>query len=397
MAHKKYDVIIIGGGPGGSTCGTYLAQSSLNVGLFERENYPRFHIGESLLPASMPIFKETGFYEKLSSGKYIEKYGARFIDYRNDDEIYFGFQDGLNRDIPMAFEVERSSFDRDILEHAREKGVHVHQPERVKDVEFFDSHVLVTTNLDKYEAQFLVDTSGRDAFLGKKNQSRQVNRDLNNVAVFSHFHGVKRNSGKSEGDIIIGLLPNRSWTWIIPFKGDKTSVGVVCSSDQFKGGVNLPEYLETRLFASPHVKEIMSNAERTTEVTVISNYSHRSETVVGDRWISAGDAAVFLDPIFSSGVHVSISTSKFAAETILKAIHQGCHLTQGGLDVEYQNRVNAGVKRFHSLISLFYEGDFVSQMKKTLTLKNMRQAFTSLVAGDVWDENNFLFTKGIIG
>ena len=133
---KKYDVIIIGGGPGGSTAGTLLAKKSMSVALFERENYPRFHIGESLLPASMPILKETGFYETLNSGKYIQKYGARFTDYRSDDEVYFGFSDGLNPDIPMAFEVLRSEFDRDILEHAHKSGVTVYQPERVESPVF---------------------------------------------------------------------------------------------------------------------------------------------------------------------------------------------------------------------------------------------------------------------
>src|SRR5580704_14563280 len=115
----RRDVIIIGGGPGGSTAGAYLAKAGLDCVLFERELYPRFHIGESLLPATMPIYKETGFYDVLSSGKYIEKYGAKFIDYRNDDEIYFGFNDGLNPDIPMAFEVERCHFDKDILQYAK--------------------------------------------------------------------------------------------------------------------------------------------------------------------------------------------------------------------------------------------------------------------------------------
>src|SRR3954466_8053139 len=113
--NNSYDVIIIGGGPGGSTAGTFLAKKSLNVALFERETYPRFHIGESLLPASMPILKETGFYETLNNGKYIQKYGARFTDYKSEDEVYFGFEDGLNQDIPMAFEVLRSEFDKDIL------------------------------------------------------------------------------------------------------------------------------------------------------------------------------------------------------------------------------------------------------------------------------------------
>lgn len=392
----RYDVIIIGGGPGGSTAGTFLAKSGLSVGIFERENYPRFHIGESLLPASMPILKETGFFETLSGGKYIEKYGARFVDFKTDEEIYFGFQDGLNPDIPMAFEVERCEFDRDILEHARKSGVTVFQPERVKEVEFLSSHVVVKTNRGTYEAKFLVDGSGRDAWIGKQEKMRQVNRDLNNVAVFAHYHGVQRFSGKNEGDILIGLLPDRAWNWIIPFKGEKTSVGVVCTSSQFDAGTDLGAYLENRLSLSPRVQGYMKNAERATEVTVISNYSHTCQSLTGDRWILIGDAAVFLDPIFSSGVHVSLTSGKYAAETIINALHQGLTLQQDGLGMHYQTKVMRGVKRFHSLISLFYQGGFVGQMKKTLTLKNMRQGFTSAVAGDMWNDENFLFEKNVL-
>lgn len=118
---KKHDVLIIGGGPGGSTAGTVLSQNGLDVGIIEREQFPRFHIGESLLPASMPLFKEIGFYDTLNSGKYLAKWGARFIDYKTQDEVYFGFTDGLNTDIPMAFEVPRAEFDKDILEHAKKK------------------------------------------------------------------------------------------------------------------------------------------------------------------------------------------------------------------------------------------------------------------------------------
>ena len=345
----------------------------------------------------MPIYKETGFYEKLAaSGKYIEKNGARFIDYKNDDEVYFGFQDGFNRQIPMAYEVERCEFDKDILEHSKSLGVSVYQPERVKDVTFSADKAILETNKGSYEAKFVIDTTGRDAFLGKKMEARKVNRDLNNVAVFAHYYNVERYPGKSEGDITIGLLPERAWTWIIPFQGDKTSVGVVCSSSVFKSGANISEYLEERLMGSPRVRQMMKRAERCSEVTVISNYSHTTETFVGDRWIMAGDAAVFLDPIFSSGVHVATQSGKFAAQAVIQALNEGTMLRHEQRGEEYERLVLKGVKRFHNFISMFYEGDFVNQMKKTATLKNVREGFTSAVAGDMWNDENFLFEKKIL-
>jgi flavin-dependent dehydrogenase len=154
MNVQKHDVIIIGGGPGGSMAATILAQKGLDVAIIEREEYPRFHIGESLLPASMPLFKETGFYDVLNSGKYITKCGARFIDYRNDDEVYFGFAEGFNPDIPTAFEVERCEFDKDILAYAVKSGAKLYQPESVFEVDLMADGVRIQTGKRRFEAAY---------------------------------------------------------------------------------------------------------------------------------------------------------------------------------------------------------------------------------------------------
>jgi flavin-dependent dehydrogenase len=267
---KNYDVIIIGGGPGGSVLGALLANQGKKVAIVERERFPRFHIGESLLPASMPLYKETGFYDTLASGKYIRKNGARFVDYRSDDEIYFGFAEGLNRDIPMAFEVERSEFDKDILEHAVKCGVDLYQPERVKTVEFFPDHVKVITNNQELTAKFIADCTGRESLLGKQFAVRSRHEDLNNVAVFAHFTGVKRNPGNHEGDIVIALLPQAAWGWIIPFKGDRTSVGIVCNAKAYKGGVDLSEYMQENFASSSRLSDYMKDSERVSEITPIT-------------------------------------------------------------------------------------------------------------------------------
>ncbi len=396
---KNHDIIILGGGPGGSTLAAYLARRGFDVAIIERERFPRFHIGESLLPASMPIFKETGFYDKLASGKYIQKFGARFIDHHTDDEVYFGFEGGLNRDIPMAFEVERSELDTDLLEHAKSCGATVYQPERAKGFEFHSTGAKVTTNLGEYACKYLVDATGRDALLGKNFKMRSVNTDLNNVAVFSHFTGVKRHEGKNEGDITIGLLPENAWTWVIPFKGERTSVGVVCSSSKFalQGAADLGDYLDRMVSSSARLREAMKDADRCNEVSVVSNYSHTTETITGDRWLMIGDAAVFLDPIFSSGVHVSISSARLAANVLTQCMRSGCGIRDNGIGQLYQEELMKGVNRFHSLISLFYKTNFVESMKKTITLTNMREAFTSAVAGDMWNDENFLFKMKVLG
>lgn len=395
MNSLKYDVVIVGAGPGGCMAGITLTKAGKNVCIIERENFPRFHIGESLLPASMPLLKEIGFYETLNSGKYLTKCGARFIDYRNDDEVYFGFEDGFNPDIPSAFEVERSELDTDLLEHAKKMGVTVYQPETVVEFELSSTGVRLQTDKHLFEAEYMMDITGRDSLIGKRMKMRKTNPDLNNVAVFAHYEGVKRRSGMSEGDITCGLLPNRAWTWIIPFKGKVTSVGVVASA-KFVGKVDLEKYLDDALRQSPTVCEFMKDAHRVSELRSIGNYSHTCDTFYGERWICSGDAALFLDPIFSSGVHMSLSSSKFAAETILKAWDQKRPLTESDLGAPYEEKVRLGGKRFKNLIALFYEGHFVEQMKKTLVRENARKGFTSAVAGDVWNEGNFLFQKNVL-
>ncbi len=392
----SHEVIIIGGGPGGSTLGSLLAKKGVDVAIIEREVYPRFHIGESLLPATMPLYKEIGFYETLKSGKYIDKYGARFVDFKSQDEVYFGFRDGFNPDIPNAFEVERSQFDRDILNHASLCGAKVYQPARVKSAQCTKTQATLQTTLGEMTCEYVIDATGRDALFGKQNKLRTAHPDLNNVAVFAHYTGVKRNPGLDEGDITIGLLPNRAWTWLIPFKGERTSVGVVCTSSIFKVGSDLEEYLHTMLSMSERVKDMMKDAERCTEISVISNYSHVSETYCGDRWMMAGDAAVFLDPIFSSGVHVSCTSAKLASEVILKCLKDRLSILDEDRGARYKKELDKGVSRFHNLISLFYGDNFVQQMKKTLTLENSRKAFTSAVAGDMWNDNNFLFQKNVL-
>jgi flavin-dependent dehydrogenase len=391
----KYDVVIVGGGPGGSHAATLLAQAGKRVAVIEREEYPRFHIGESLLPASMPLLKKTGFYDILNSGRYITKYGAHFIDYQTEDEIYFGFADGLNPDIPSAFEVEREKLDKDMLAFAAKCGADVFQPEQVLEFDLLPGGVRLQTDKHRFEAEYMMDISGRDSLIGKRLKMRQVNADLNNVAVFAHYKGVHRRPGNLEGDITVGLLPNAAWSWIIPFKGEITSVGVVASA-KFVGTPDLQKYLKDNLLMSGRVREMMKDAVQVGEFHSVGNYSHTCSKFYGERWVCAGDAALFLDPVFSSGVHMSLSSSTFAAEKILAAFDQKRPLTDADLGPEYEAKVRLGAGRFKNLIMLFYEGHFVAKMNKMANREFMLKGFTSALAGDVWNEENYLFQKKVL-
>jgi flavin-dependent dehydrogenase len=296
----------------------------------------------------------------------------------------------------MAFEVPRAEFDRDLLRHAQKSGATLYQPERVIDCVLSPTGVILKGLQEEYHSDYVIDASGRDSVIGKQLGMRRTNKDLNNIAVFAHYRGVARQPGLREGDITIGLLPDRAWTWLIPFKGEITSVGVVCSSAVFDGHGDLPGYLERRLCGSQRVRDAMREAQLASEVMSIGNYSHSCDKFFGERWILSGDAAMFLDPIFSSGVHLSVSSSVLAARTVHEALKTHSSLDAAGAASRYEQYFRLGAGRFRNLIGLFYEGNFVGQMKKVLERENLRKGFTSAVAGDVWNEQNFLFQKGIL-
>ncbi len=397
MNQNLFDVSVIGGGPGGSTLATLLARQNFKVALIEKDEFPTFKIGESLLPHSMDILKKSGVFEIIDSGKYIRKYGASFIDYRESDPIYFEFANGLDENHGFAFEVPREDFDKDLMEHAKSQGVEVFQPCTVRQVEMQEEQVTLQTTSGPIQSRFLVDASGRSAFLGKKFQSRQKNDHfINNVAVFNHYRNVKRNVQEKEGDIIIGILPDQSWSWHIPFQGDVTSVGVVCSPDTYKSLSREKDIIGHLLNCHPKFVEMMADSEPLREPQLVSNYSYASDKKIGPRWVMIGDAATFLDPVFSSGVHISLRSAELAAEVLSQALPTNQSLTETVLGQSYEATLKVGVDRFQSLLLLFYKTAFYKDMSKTLKMDVIYKSFTSAISGDMWNNNNCLFRLGIL-
>ncbi len=397
MPRQKFDVAVIGGGPGGSTIAALLAKKNHSVVLIEKESYPHFKIGESLLPHSMDILKKSGVYDRIDNGKYIRKYGASFIDHRESKPLYFEFANGLDSDHAFAFEVPRDQFDKDLLEHAQELGVHVLQPSTVQSVTFKDDRVEMDTDTVQLSATFVVDASGRAAVLGKKFQSRQKNQHFfNNVAVYNHYRNVKRDVQEQEGDIVIGILPEQCWSWHIPFKGEVTSVGVVFSPESFKKHKNNPNLIEEKLQCHPKFKDMMAEAEPLGPLKTAANYSYASEKKLGERWIMVGDAATFLDPVFSSGVHLSLRSAELSAEVIDEALKANTTLTRTQSGKNYDTTLQKGVDRFQSLLLLFYQSPFYKHMSKTIEKDFLYKSFTSAIGGDMWNEDNCLFRLGVL-
>jgi flavin-dependent dehydrogenase len=391
-----HDVIIIGAGPGGSTLAAILAQKGVDVAIIEKQVFPWFKVGESLLPYSMDILKRSGAFEKIDSGKYIRKYGAQFLDHREQGEVYFEFLHALDEQHPFAFQVERAEFDHDLLKHAASVGAKVYQPETVERIVETEKDVTVETDKHIFHGKFLADSSGRRAMMGQQLKIRTRKNGFNNVAVFSHFENVKRPPERQAGDIIIGILPNKAWSWMIPFTGPITSVGVVVDAQTYKGCEFNEAFLRERLCTHPKLESAMADAKCMRPTQMASNYSESCTSFLGSRWILVGDAATFLDPVFSTGVHVSLQSASFAADVVLEALEKNVTLPQTVFGPSYESRVLLGVTRLKSLLRMFYDTDFIPAMKKAMKRTEIMKSFTSVVGGDAWNDENELFKMNVL-
>lgn len=395
---SSYDVIVVGAGPGGCTTATYLALKGHRVLIIERDRYPKFKIGESLLPFSMEIFHETGFFDVLDSGKYIRKHGAYFFDSHTNENIYFDFSNKGQAEFPFAFHVPRAEFDKDLLAYAQSKGCEVHQPEEFLEADYDDAGVTVKTNLGTYRTKYIVDASGRPSIVSKKFQSKVKNDYyINNFAVYAHFEGVDRSYLPHEGDICIGILNNKAWSWTIPFKGETTSVGIVSTKEFVVEMSESESFFDRRVADNPFFHHIMKNATRTSEFMISSNFSYASQQFCGNRWGSVGDAMSFLDPVFSSGVHVSLMSAKYLSQNIDFALRNG----EIGLDDpanvnKFEELMRTGVGRFHNLLQIFYEGNFINKVRSMEKNSNLHKNMVAAVSGGMWRDTNSLMRYGLL-
>ena len=392
----NHDVVIVGGGPGGSTLATLLASQGIDVALIEKESHPTFKVGESLLPYSMDILKKSGAYDTINQGQYIKKYGAQFIDWKEEEELYFDFKNGLDNKHQFSFEVLRSEFDKELLEHAISRGCKIYQPENVKSFFEYKDFIEIKTDCRKIRSKYLVDASGRCALMGRKLKLRRRNKKFSNIAIFTHYENVKQNKGRHKGDIIIGILPNKSWSWIIPFKNKTSSIGIVLDAkSHIKSDLLNEKFIRQMLSSHKKLNEYILNAKALYQVRVASNYSETCETFHGSRWILIGDAAVFLDPVFSTGVHCALKSADLACEVIMSALKFKKPFNELEETRIYEDNMRKGIQRFEGLLELFYNTKFTESMKKVGQRPELLKAFTSIIGGDVWNDQNCLFQLGL--
>lgn len=326
MQKQEFDVVVIGGGPGGSTTSTLLAKRGYRVLLLEKLRFPRFHIGESLLPAAWEYWQELGVIPTLEAANFVVKQGINFglPKASRDVTILTGeYPEYFVR--PWTYHVERSRYDLIMLDYAREHGVDVRQGWRVK-TPIFDGERMVGVNAVadngdacKYWAPVTVDATGRDTLLSRRLGLRETDPRLKKVAYFDHFQGAVRR--ETDGTYMTDIHAiDGGWIWYIPLKDDVVSVGVVVDVGNGKHQRTIDERFNEGLAGNTRISRWVSDANRVLGTQVVSNISYSSQRFVGNGYLMVGDAAVFVDPIFSAGVTLALRSGSFAAEAIDAAL-----------------------------------------------------------------------------
>ena len=383
---EAFDVVVVGGGPGGSSTSTFLADGGLRVALFERERFPRFHVGESLMPATMLLLEELGAKAAIEERGFQLKYGASFIDEENNAATQtFYFLPG--QPWPnYSYQVPRAEFDTVLLEHATKRGVTVFQPATVEGTEFDAGGVTLTVSGENgrfsVRAKMLVDATGRDALLATRYGRRTRIPNLGKVALFAHYKGAARRSGLEEGNIRVYVF-REGWFWWIPLAGDVTSVGAVCHARTVKQWTGEPEgLLDAMIARSRSVSENLAGAVRITPVHRVANFSYHNSPVVGDRFVAVGDAIAFVDPIFSGGVYIALRTGQLAAAAIVQAFRAGDFSARRF--AAYERRVHAGLAPLFKFIHKYYEPSFFDLFMHPRNYFGVYEAVLNVLSGGNW-------------
>jgi 2-polyprenyl-6-methoxyphenol hydroxylase-like FAD-dependent oxidoreductase len=353
------------------------------VALAEREAFPRFHVGESLLPANMPVLERLGVLDAVKARGFLVKYGAYFHDQDMDLGYQFFFREG--KPWPSyTYEVQRGEFDKILLDHAvRQPNVTLLQPATVERVAFDDAGVTATVaeGADSREirARFLVDASGRDAFIATRHGRRRPIEGLGKVALFAHFQGGKRWPGKEAGNIrIFSFEPG--WFWYIPFHNGTSSVGCVLHARTVRGREgNLEQLYESLITRCRGLVDALDGAPRITPVHSAANFSYQTEPAVGDRFVCVGDAIAFLDPIFSSGVYLATQSAELSSAEILKAFRE--NRFEARRFHAYQKAIRRGMQPFQRFIRNFYDPSFTEVFLNPREFAGMVDGVTGVLAG----------------
>ena len=388
-----YDVIVIGGGPAGATVSTLLAQRDVRVALYERERFPRFHIGESLIPETYWVLQRLNMLPKMKASPFVKKYSVQFVNASGRLSAPFYFHDNKPHECSQTWQVVRSEFDQMMLQNAREHGVEAHEGVHVLEVLFDGNRAAGVRIRDasgerrEVRAKVVVDASGQAALLQNRFRLRLWDPVLNKGAIWTYWKGAYRDTGRDEGATMVIQTSNRSgWFWYIPQHDDIVSVGVVAPFDYLFNPAKVrnghEQTYQEEVERCDAVKARISGAERVAGYFATRDYSYRSTAVAGDGWVLVGDAFGFLDPLYSSGVLLALRSGEMAADAIADGLARGD--TSAAQLGRWGPGFNEGVDRMRRLVCEFYAGfsfgAFVRQYPE------LRGPVTDLLIGDLFTD-----------
>jgi flavin-dependent dehydrogenase len=385
MSTDMYDVAIIGGGPAGSTAAALLARADRHVIVVEREKFPRFHIGESLLPFSMKAFTRLGLHEKLLRAGFMKKFGGEIVGACSETGTKFYFKDGYRSQTDHAYQVTRGDFDKVLLDHAAECGAEVHEETSVDRVEFAKENVELTVRYNgsshSIRARYVIDASGRTSVLGRQFKIKKTYNHLQKLSIFAHYDGVSRPDGV-DGTLTVLIRAIDRWFWLIPLTAERTSVGVVLDSEIFrKSKLSAEDFLEQALAEQPIIAKRMTNARRVSQVYVEADFSYRSTRLHGNRWLLAGDAAGFIDPIFSSGVFLAVFSGERAADSLNEVLDHPRRAKR--LFAHYERAVNRAMDVYLRFVNAWYTKEFIEVFLAPRNVLGLAPAVNAVLGGNV--------------
>ena len=393
----NYDVIVIGGGPAGSTAAAVLAMKGRRVLLLEKEKFPRYHIGESLIPYTYFTLERLGVLDKLKRTRFVRKYSVQFVRQAGEVSTPFYFTQNWDHPSSTTWQVIRSEFDQMLVDNAREKGAEVIEEMTVKEPIRENGSVVGVRGTDKQGRPFevrapvTVDASGRDGFTQVKNGWRIRDPKLNKIAVWTYYKGALRDPGLDEGATTVAYLPDKGWFWYIPWPDDMVSVGVVAESSYLFRDTRDPETIFQREVANNlWIQKHLAPGKVAAEYRVTGEFSFRSKYCAANGLVLAGDAFAFLDPVFSSGVMLALCSGEMAGDAVDAALTAGDYSAE--MFAGYGDTLCRGIESMRKLVYAFYDPNF---RFKDLFNKypHLHKRLTDCLTGDLFTDFDELFER----